>query len=211
MKTIGIDIGTTTISGVVMENKTAEKARTLEAKTIENGSFITTANEWEKIQDAEQIVSKALGLLDYFLDKYPDVQKIGLTGQMHGIVYIDKDGKCASPLYTWQDARGSLCGENGISLTEEIQEKCKVKTASGYGMVTHIYNLRHGLISKSAVTFCTIMDFWHAFERAKNTAGPRQQCSKLQPFRRPQNVLRDRETSKNGSRREVASKSMYRN
>lgn len=64
MKTIGIDIGTTTISGVVMENKTAEKARTLEAKTIENGSFITTANEWEKIQDAEQIVSKAQGLLD---------------------------------------------------------------------------------------------------------------------------------------------------
>ena len=32
MKTIGIDIGTTTISGVVMENKTAEKSRTLEAK-----------------------------------------------------------------------------------------------------------------------------------------------------------------------------------
>lgn len=160
MKTIGIDIGTTTISGVVTENKNAEKSRTLEAKTIENGSFIATANEWEKIQDAEQIVSKAQGLLDYFLDKYPDVQKIGLTGQMHGIVYIDKDGKCASPLYTWQDARGSLCGENGISLTEEIQEKCKVKTASGYGMVTHIYNLRHGLISKSAVSFCTIMDYF---------------------------------------------------
>ena len=160
MKAIGIDIGTTTISGVVMENKTVEKSRTLESKTIENGSFITTANEWEKIQDAEQIVSKAQGLLDYFLNKYPDVQKIGLTGQMHGIVYIDKAGKCASPLYTWQDARGNLCGEKGISLTEEIQEKCKIKTASGYGMVTHIYNLRHGLISKSAVTFCTIMDYF---------------------------------------------------
>lgn len=45
MKTIGIDIGTTTISGVVTENKNAEKSRTLEAKTIENGSFIATANE----------------------------------------------------------------------------------------------------------------------------------------------------------------------
>ena len=160
MKAIGIDIGTTTISGVVLDNKTEEKSRTLESKTIENGSFITTANEWEKIQDAELIARKAQGLLDYFLDKYPDVQKIGLTGQMHGIVYIDKDGKCISPLYTWQDARGNLCGENGISLTEEIQEKCKVKTASGYEMVTHIYNLRHGLISESAVSFCTIMDYF---------------------------------------------------
>jgi len=111
MKAIGIDIGTTTISGVVLDNKTEEKSRTLESKTIENGSFITTANEWEKIQDAELIARKAQGLLDYFLDKYPDVQKIGLTGQMHGIVYIDKDGKCISPLYTWQDARGNLCGE----------------------------------------------------------------------------------------------------
>ena len=27
-------------------------------------------------------------------------------------------------------------------------------------MVTHIYNLRHGLISESAVSFCTIMDYF---------------------------------------------------
>ena len=27
-------------------------------------------------------------------------------------------------------------------------------------MVTHIYNLRHGLISESAVTFSTIMDYF---------------------------------------------------
>lgn len=62
---------------------------------------------------------------------------------MHGIVYIDKEGTCVSPLYTWQDARGSLCEENNGSLTEEIQQTCNVQVASGYGIVTHIYNLRH--------------------------------------------------------------------
>ena len=27
---------------------------------------------------------------------------------MHGILYVDADGNAVSPLYTWQDARGSL-------------------------------------------------------------------------------------------------------
>lgn len=79
---------------------------------------------------------------------------------MHGIVYIDKEGTCVSPLYTWQDARGSLCEEKNGSLTEEIQQTCKVQAASGYGMVTHIYNLRHNLIPDTAVSFCTIMDYF---------------------------------------------------
>lgn len=195
MKIIGIDIGTTTISGVVLENKVEgqittkaeEKLEIVEAKTIENGCFIPTEHEWERIQDAEQIVKKAQNLTDYFLDKYQDVERIGLTGQMHGIVYIDKNGKCVSPLYTWQDERGNLYSENGdscgekenaydeigeekinevkikktkgISLIEEIQQKCKLKTAYGYGLVTHIYNMRHSLIPKSATSFCTIMDY----------------------------------------------------
>ena len=66
MKIIGIDIGTTTISGVVLENKVEgqittkaeEKLEIVEAKTIENGCFIPTEHEWEQIQDAEQIVKK---------------------------------------------------------------------------------------------------------------------------------------------------------
>ena len=98
MKLIGIDIGTTTISGIVMEHNIGKKAK---------------------------------DLLDYFLDQYPEVKRIGLTGQMHGILYVDKAGRCVSPLYTWQDGRGSLPEDNGISLVEEIQKKCQVKAASG--------------------------------------------------------------------------------
>ena len=59
-----------------------------------------------------------------------------------------------------QDARGSLCEENNGSLTEEIQQTCNVQVASGYGIVTHIYNLRHHLIPDTAVSFCTIMDYF---------------------------------------------------
>ena len=179
MQTIGIDIGTTTISGVVLEKNGTQKPRVLEAKTIENGSFFKTTKDWERIQDAEKIVKKSRQMLDDFLDRYPEVEKIGLTGQMHGIVYIDKEGTSVSPLYTWQDARGSLCEENNGSLTEEIQKTCNVQVPSGYGMVTHIYNLRHHLIPDTAVSFCTIMDYFgmrltgrkKVREHASNAAG----------------------------------------
>lgn len=160
MQLIGIDIGTTTISGVVLDCENEKEIQLLEAKNIENGCFISTANEWEKIQDADGIVRKAGKLLDDLLDKYPQVKRIGLTGQMHGIVYIDQVGKCVSPLYTWQDGRGSLQEAGQVSLVAEIRKNCKMDTASGYGLVTHIYNMRHGQVSENAVSFCTIMDYF---------------------------------------------------
>ena len=160
MQIIGIDIGTTTISGAVLEYENEKTVKLLEAKTIENGGFMPTANEWEKIQDAGAIVKKAEKLLDDLLDKYPQTERIGLTGQMHGIVYIDQTGTCVSPLYTWQDGRGSLCEKGQCSLVQEIKEKCDLEAASGYGLVTHICNLKHGLIPERAVGFCTIMDYF---------------------------------------------------
>ena len=58
MKTAGIDIGTTTISGVVLENGENGQAKILEAKTVENGCFIETGNDWERIQYAKEIVER---------------------------------------------------------------------------------------------------------------------------------------------------------
>lgn len=75
MQIIGIDIGTTTISGAVLEYENEKTVKLLEAKTIENGGFMPTANEWEKIQDAGAIVKKAEKLLDDLLDKYPQTER----------------------------------------------------------------------------------------------------------------------------------------
>ena len=66
MKTAGIDIGTTTISGVVLEKEENGQAKILEAKTVENGCFIETGNEWERIQYAKEIVEK-LGEEELFM------------------------------------------------------------------------------------------------------------------------------------------------
>lgn len=156
MKAIGIDIGTTTISGVVFD--TGEK-RTLEARTVSNGSFIRTDREWERIQDAAVIAEKAETMLSELFRLHPDAAAIGLTGQMHGILYTDGEGRAVSPLYTWQDGRGNLPDENGKSLADRVWESCGIKAASGYGLLTHLYNSKKGLVPERAACLCTIADY----------------------------------------------------
>ena len=148
MKAIGIDIGTTTISGVVFD---PEAEKVLEARTIENGSFILAEHKWEKIQDPAVILEKSRHMLDDFLKLYPDTASIGITGQMHGILYTDPEGCPCSPLYTWQDGRGA-------AVADLIWETCGVKIPAGYGLATHVYNQRKGLVPDRAVNICTIGD-----------------------------------------------------
>ncbi|MDE7287722.1 MAG: hypothetical protein K2N55_12905, partial [Lachnospiraceae bacterium] len=94
MKAIGIDIGTTTICAVVLD---MEKGIQLE-KTIIPNRFIKSDINWEKIQDPDRICSCVEGIVCGYIKKYKDISSIGVTGQMHGIVYTDANGKSLSPL-----------------------------------------------------------------------------------------------------------------
>ena len=94
MKQIGIDLGTTSISVVVLDED-----KVIDEVTINSDSWLSHE---DKTQDVNKIISKAKQLLDAYLDKYADIASIGLTGQMHGIVCLDEKGKAKSPLYTWQ-------------------------------------------------------------------------------------------------------------
>jgi sedoheptulokinase len=156
MKAIGIDIGTTTISGVVID---AGSKDVVFSRNIANDGFLSTQNVWEKIQDPEKIITQASGLLNELLTLFPDTASIGLTGQMHGILYVDTDGRAISPLYIWQDERGNLVGESGCCLAEEISHVTGKNVATGYGLVTHIYNSRNGLVPENAAKIMTIPDY----------------------------------------------------
>ncbi len=154
MKVLGVDIGTTTISVVVIEN-----GKNIEKITLKNDSFLVSENSWERIQSAEYIRKTAIEAVGEFVRKYPDVKRIGLTGQMHGIVYVDKTGKAISPLYTWQDERGNQVYKNGETYVQYLSRLSGYKLASGYGIVTHFYNLINGLVPENAVKICTIHDY----------------------------------------------------
>lgn len=156
MKTIGVDIGTTTISLVIYE---AEEDTVVKAVTIQNGCFIKGGPEWEKVQDVPVIISRAKEALDQLLDQYPEASAIGLTGQMHGIVYVNENGEAVSPLYTWQDQRGSLTEFEGESVVEQIRQTCRVSVPAGYGLATHCYQAKKNQIPQNAAFLCTIPDY----------------------------------------------------
>lgn len=156
MKIIGIDIGTTSLSFAVTDRDTLSVIRNY---TIANDSFIQTGNPWERIQDTEVILSRIRPVLNEILDTYSDIAAIGITSQMHGIVYTDSCGHAVSPLYTWQDGRGALPAFNGRSICRILSEDTNIKAAPGYGLVTHLYNVRKGIVPADASSFCTIGDY----------------------------------------------------
>lgn len=148
MQAIGIDIGTTGICGVVLNGETGALVRSV---TKNSEAFLQGIAAWEKIQSVEKIVSIAKGILDDLISD--EVEVIGVTGQMHGIVYVDEKGRSVSPLYTWQDGRGNQ--PYGDTTYAEF-----LGSSSGYGNVTDFYNRQNGLIPKNAMGFCTIQDYF---------------------------------------------------
>ncbi len=155
MKAIGIDIGTTTICGIVVDAATGlvETVRTLPNDSV----LLGAPYEW--MQDPERIWSQVQKLYQEFLIRYPDICTIGLTGQMHGIVYTDQDGKAVSPLYTWQDERGNQQMEDGRTYAERLSQETGYRMATGFGLTTHYYQLKNNLVPERAVRFCTIHDY----------------------------------------------------
>jgi len=155
-KFIGLDIGTTSICGVVVNMRTGA----VDSVTRSNDSWIPSKRGRERMQDPAKIMRKVRLVLSELLAVHKEVAGIGVTGQMHGIVYTGKDGNAVSPLYTWQDARGGLPYRRGtMSYAEELSKETGYALAPGYGIVTHWYNLKNGLVPKKARSFCTIHDY----------------------------------------------------
>lgn len=154
MKVLGLDIGTTTVSAVV-----TEEGRVLSALTLPNGTFLPSPHLWEKAQDPLAIRRTALNAVEQLLAEHPDVQRIGVTGQMHGIVYLDSQGEPVSPLYTWQDGRGDQLLPSGETYASALGRITGYAVSTGFGLVTHYYNTLNGLVPPQAAVFCTIHDY----------------------------------------------------
>ncbi|MBQ8995737.1 MAG: hypothetical protein IJ091_07965, partial [Oscillospiraceae bacterium] len=101
----------------------------------------------------------AVALLNDALGRFFPIGSIGLTGQMHGILYVDAEGLAVSPLYTWQDTRLTSVADSGKTYAEEIQEKTGYLISPGYGLGTHYCMLRERKVPKEAVKLCTVMDY----------------------------------------------------
>ena len=148
MKILGIDIGTTSICGIVFDTQTKNITA---SKTLPNSSFIKTENSYEKIQNPDVIMNTVNEILDGFYSD--DIGAVGFSGQMHGIVYTDENADAVSPLYIWQDERAAAEYKDGKSYAEYLG------CFAGYGLATDFYNEKNGLVPENARYLCTIADY----------------------------------------------------
>ncbi len=154
MNILGIDIGTTTFTALVLNT---EKSEILKSCTLKNDSFID-GRAFEKLQDPNAIIETVKAAVKNVTAGLA-IDAIGVTGQMHGILYLDKDNAPCSPLMIWQDERGNEPYKNSLSYAEFLTKETGIKAASGFGLTTHFYNLINKEIPENAVMLCTIHDY----------------------------------------------------
>ena len=155
MRTIGFDIGTTTLSAVVVNTTDGS---ILHAVTVPSEPFLQDAAPYARMQDAKKILQRAVSMIDMLCKDFAPIASIGLTGQMHGIVYLDRDGEPLSPLYTWQDQRAAQPLKDGKTTLAHIYERTGYTVSTGYGLATHAHAVFCGTVPVGARWLCTIHD-----------------------------------------------------
>ena len=152
---VGIDIGTTTVSAVVYD---IDSKKQIEAYSLPHNSYIHSDVRFE--QNVDTILDMAESLLYRIIDTYEGIIGIGVTGQMHGIVYIDAEGNAVSNLVNWQDKRADQPLDNGKTACRMIFDITGEKISTGYGIATHYCNMLCGEVPKNATGICSIMDLF---------------------------------------------------
>ena len=57
------------------------------------------------------------------------------------------------------DGRGAQPEFDGKSIVQEVYEKTGLTVSTGFGLVTHLYHCRKGIVPEGAATFCSIGDY----------------------------------------------------
>jgi sedoheptulokinase len=155
VKLAGVDIGTTTLCGLLLD---AESGEVVSVVTERNDASLPGRGADESLQDPDRIASIAEGIIHEFLRAHDDVRALGVTGQMHGILYVDARGRACSPLSTWQDGRGDRQMQAGVTYAAYLSERLG-PVSTGMGSVTHFYDAMHGLVPAEAAGLCTAADY----------------------------------------------------
>ena len=153
MRVIGLDIGTTSISAVVAEN-----GRVIHSVTEQSYAAIKSEFAKNRLQSVKTITEKVFSIKEKLAKEFAPIDAIGVTGQMHGILYIDKDGNAVSPLYTWQDKSGEL-RYNDTTFSEYLANITGFNAPSGSGLVTDFVNRKLGRVPLNAAGLCNIQDY----------------------------------------------------
>lgn len=149
---LGLDIGTTSVCAVLLD----DRGRCAFTATEPN-RFAHAEENGERTQEIEKILTLCENLYTR-AKEHGAISSVGVSGQMHGILYVDENGKSLSPLYSWQDGKGNLPFENS-TYAKTLSALSGYKIATGYGACTLFYDMKNGRIPQNAAAFCTVGDY----------------------------------------------------
>ncbi|KAM4619907.1 sedoheptulokinase [Polymixia lowei] len=146
---LGIDIGTTSIKAVLLEPSSKAIAASYSLPTTSD--CINNTVLQAKEQDTCQII-RSLNECIAFLprDKLQNVNRIGVSGQMHGVLFWKDNSGCewsnrdffiakdTSQLITWQDGR---CTSSFLSSLPKPDSHLSL--ATGFGCTTIFWYMKH--------------------------------------------------------------------
>ncbi|KAF7206642.1 sedoheptulokinase [Nothobranchius furzeri] len=146
---LGVDVGTTSVKAVLLaaDSRTVAASQALPtAADISDNSGIKA-----KEQDAGRIIAALNRCVSQLpRDKLQHVSRIGLSGQMHGVLFWKTKNVCdwsnedfftagdTSQLITWQDGR---CSRDFLSTLPKPDSHLSV--ATGFGCATIFWYMKH--------------------------------------------------------------------
>ncbi|MHB0939038.1 MAG: sedoheptulokinase [Armatimonadota bacterium] len=149
MMLLGLDIGTSKIAAVLVDD--AHRVRAVASQAHAARLPMPGGRAEQDSAVLEEAAWRCVCELPANLRE--QVQAIGLTGQMHGVLLTDAGGAAVSPLVTWQDGR---CDE---AFLRELHEKTGYRLSSGFGCATLAWLREHDALPAGAAGACTIHDY----------------------------------------------------
>jgi sugar (pentulose or hexulose) kinase len=108
---VGLDVGTTTLSTVILDVRTGELVRSLTLPHEADATSPTDKARGRAELDLGVVQELAVRALAQIVSQSgrdaQDIAGLGITGQMHGVGFLDVHGHPLGPAVTWQDQRAT--------------------------------------------------------------------------------------------------------
>lgn len=167
---IGLDLGTSTVTGVLVDTAGAAGLPDpqVEAATQRsNDSAISTRLPTRAEQDLGRLRTLALDTLSELVARRDRVDGIAVTGQMHGLICLDQDGRPLTPHICWQDRRTAEALSDGSTTLQRVHARVKdldwrtngCRLAHGYGATMLVWLVDHGELPSGTHRICTLPDW----------------------------------------------------
>ncbi len=166
MTLLSLDLGTTTITGLLLAGPRptiVRLARRENDATLKTGQALHAEQDPHRLRELAREVLAELASDGTGADN-DGPEGLALTGQMHGLLCVDAGGEPLSPLITWQDRRTAAPPADRTSVWAQLQARlagrdwqvngCRIQ--HGYGAATLFWLAAQGALPAGTRHVCSI-------------------------------------------------------